>query len=66
MELIIHEQYFYPEYRAYEPDYRQRVERAIEWVTRRGYKPVFFADGFLGCTAGVPPAGPARRTGAPE
>jgi len=50
LELIIHEQYFYPEYRAYEPDYRQRVERAIDWVTRRGYKPVFFADGFLGAS----------------
>jgi hypothetical protein len=48
IELIIHEQYFYPEYRAYEPDYRERVERAIEWVTRRGYKPVFFEEGFLG------------------
>ncbi len=48
LELIIHEQYFYPEYRAYEPDYRQRCERAIEWVTRRGYKPVFFEEGFLG------------------
>ena len=48
MELMIHEQYFYPDYRNYEPDYRQRVERAIEWVTRRGYKPVFYSDGFLG------------------
>lgn len=49
MELIIHEQYFYPDYRSYEPDFRERVERALEWVTRRGYKPVFFGDGFLGC-----------------
>lgn len=48
MELIIHEEYFDPDYRGYEPDYRQRVERAIEWVTRRGYKPVFFGEGFLG------------------
>ncbi len=48
MELIIHEQYFYPDYSGYEPDYRQRVERAIEWVTRHGYKPVFFEEGFLG------------------
>jgi sugar lactone lactonase YvrE len=48
MELMIHEQYFYPDYRAYEPDFRARVERAVEWVTRRGYRPVFFEDGFLG------------------
>jgi hypothetical protein len=44
MELMIHEQYFYPDYRSYEPDYRQRVERAIEWVTKRGYKPVFYEE----------------------
>jgi len=48
MELMIHEQYFYPDYKAYEPDYRIRVERAIEWVTGKGYKPVFYGDGFLG------------------
>jgi hypothetical protein len=44
MELMIHEQYFYPDYKSYEPDYRQRVERAIEWVARRGYQPVFYED----------------------
>lgn len=48
MELMIHEQYFYPGYRAYEPDFRQRVERAIEFVHRRGYRPVFYEEGFLG------------------
>ncbi len=54
MELMIHEQYFYPDYRAYEPDYKQRVETAIRWATERGYRPAFFGDGFLGAT---PPAG---------
>ncbi len=48
MELMIHEQYFYSDYKAYEPDYRVRVERAVEWVTKKGYKPVFYSDGFLG------------------
>jgi sugar lactone lactonase YvrE len=48
MELMIHEQYFYPDYRSYEPDYRQRVETAIRWATERGYKPVFYSEGFLG------------------
>jgi hypothetical protein len=52
MELMIHEQYFYPDYVAYEPDYRQRVERAIEWVSRHGYKPVFYSEGFLGASPG--------------
>jgi len=48
LELMIHEQYFYPRYVAYQPDFRQKVERAIEWATRRGYRPVFFEEGFLG------------------
>ena len=48
MELMIHEQYFYPDYPSYEPDYRQRCERAIQWVVKRGYRPVFYEDGFLG------------------
>lgn len=48
MELMIHEHFFLPDYPAYEPDYRARVERAIEWVTRRGYRSVFYEDGFLG------------------
>ncbi|MFB3827100.1 MAG: hypothetical protein ACE15B_10035 [Bryobacteraceae bacterium] len=48
LELMIHEQYFYPDYRAYEPEYKQRVENAIQWATRKGYKPVFFGEGFLG------------------
>ncbi len=52
MELMIHEQYFYPDYVAYEPDYRQRVERAIAWVTQHGYKPVFYSEGFLGASPG--------------
>jgi hypothetical protein len=52
IELMIHEQYFYPDYVAYEPDYRQRVERAIDWVSQHGYKPVFYDEGFLGASPG--------------
>jgi len=52
IELMIHEQYFYPDYVHYEPDYRQRVERAIEWATKRGYKPAFYGAGFLGNSHG--------------
>jgi hypothetical protein len=48
MELMIHEQYFHPSYHAYLKDYRQRVELALEWVTKRGYRSVFYEDGFLG------------------
>lgn len=48
LELMIHEQYFYPDYVAYQPDFRRRVERAIRWAVERGYRPAFFEEGFLG------------------
>ena len=49
---MIHEQYFYPDYPAYQPDYRERVERAIGWVTSRRYESVFYEEGFLGTGPG--------------
>jgi hypothetical protein len=48
LELMIHEQYFYPDYRAHLPDYAERCETAVRWVTERGYAPVFYGEGFLG------------------
>ena len=48
MDLFTHEQYFWPFYRNYLPDHPQRLDAALRWVTERGYKPVFFHEGFLG------------------
>jgi hypothetical protein len=48
MDLLTHEQYFWPFYVNYIPDHFQRIEAAIRWVTEHGYKPVFFHEGFLG------------------
>lgn len=48
MDLLTHEQYFWPFYVNYRPDMVQRVETAIRFVTEQGYKPVFFHEGFLG------------------
>jgi hypothetical protein len=48
LELMIHEQYFYPSYRSYQPDFKQRVETTIAWAAKKGYKPVFFGEGFFG------------------
>jgi hypothetical protein len=48
MDLFTHEQYFWPFYARYIPDHFQRLDTAIGWVTARGYKPVFFHEGFLG------------------
>ena len=50
LELMIHEQYFYPDYRAHLPDYAERCEAAVRWVTEKGYAPVFYGEGFLGNT----------------
>ncbi len=51
MDLFTHEQYFWPFYRAYVPDHFQRLNATLRWVTERGYKPVFFHEGFLGAPA---------------
>lgn len=48
MDLFTHEQYFWPFYVRHLPDHAQRLDAAIRWVTERGYKPVFFHEGFLG------------------
>lgn len=39
VELLIHEQYFYEDYAAYLPDYRERVLAGVEWCVRNGYHP---------------------------
>jgi hypothetical protein len=57
---MIHEQYFYPHYCAYIPEYAERCETAIRWVTERGYTPVFYGDGFLGNDRGTLDDGKAR------
>lgn len=44
MDLLIHEQYFYPFYSAYQPDYRQKVLTAVKWAVNNGYKPAFFEE----------------------
>lgn len=48
MDLLTHEQYFWPFYSHYLPDHFERLDVAIRWVTERGYKPVFFHEGFMG------------------
>ena len=52
LELMVHEQYFCPFLPNYQPDVQQRVEAAIAWVTERGYRPIFFEEGFLGAASG--------------
>lgn len=48
MDLLTHEQPFWPSYKHHLPDHFQRLDTAIRWVTEHGYKPVFYHEGFLG------------------
>ena len=51
MDLLTHEQYFWPFYQNHLPDHAARMDTAIRWVTENGYKPVFLHEGFLGVEA---------------
>ena len=48
MDLLTHEQYFWPFYNRYLPDHAKRLDTAIRYVTEQGYEPVFLHEGFLG------------------
>jgi hypothetical protein len=43
-DLMIHEQYFYPFYSAYQPDFRDKVITAVKWAVGKGYIPAFLSD----------------------
>jgi hypothetical protein len=44
IDLMIHEQYFHPDYVEYQPDYRQKVMAAVKWATDNGYRPAFLSE----------------------
>lgn len=44
VEMLIHEQYFYPDYKNYQPEYEQKVLTAAGWAYKNGYEPVFYKD----------------------
>jgi len=44
IDLLIHEQYFYSFYPAYQPDYRQKVLTAVKWAVNNGYEPAFLEE----------------------
>lgn len=44
VDLLIHEQYFYPFYRSYQPNYRQKVEVAVKWAEAQGYSSAFLDE----------------------
>lgn len=42
--LLIHEQYFYPHYVNYLPDYKERVLAGVEWCIKHNYESSFVKD----------------------
>jgi hypothetical protein len=44
VDLLMHEQYFYPFYSSYQPDYRQKVLTAVKWASENGYVPAFLEE----------------------
>ena len=44
VDLLTHEQYFYPFYPGYQPDYRQKVLTAVKWAVDNGYQPAFLEE----------------------
>lgn len=44
VDLMIHEQYFYQSYSAYQPDFRQKVLISVRWAAENGYKPAFLSE----------------------
>ena len=47
-DLMIHEQYFYPSYFNYQPDFRDKVMTAVKWAADNGYKPAFLSECVFG------------------
>lgn len=44
MEVMIHEQYFRPEKRYYQPDVKQRVIETVAWLDEHGYRSVLWEE----------------------
>lgn len=45
IDLLTHEQYFWPFYSNYIPEHADRMDQALRWVFEHDYRPVFHSDG---------------------
>jgi hypothetical protein len=48
MDLLTHEQYFWPFYFNYVPDHEQRMATAFQYMAEHDYQPVWFHEGLMG------------------
>lgn len=44
LDFCIHEQYFYPHYESYQPNYADKVLTVIKWATLNGYQSAFLNE----------------------
>ena len=44
---MIHEQYFYPDYKNYQPDFEEKIDAAFGFLTENGYESIFFEEYIL-------------------
>lgn len=44
IKLMIHEQYFYSDYRAYQPDFEEKLDLCFSLLKKKGYESLFFED----------------------
>lgn len=44
VDLLVHEQYYYPSYFNYQPDFMDRIRTAVGWAVDNGYKPRFLEE----------------------
>lgn len=44
VRIMIHEQYFYPDYKAYQPDFEEKLATAFSLLNENGYESRFFEE----------------------
>ena len=44
IKVMIHEQYFYPDYKRYQPNFEEKLEKTFEKLMKNGYESVFFEE----------------------
>ena len=44
IRVMIHEQYFYPDYKKYQPDFEEKLAATLEFFEARGYQSRFFEE----------------------
>ncbi len=44
IKIMIHEQYFYPDYPRYQPDFEEKIDAAFAFLKENGYESTFWED----------------------